>query len=433
MFVRSFFVFLAFVLLVFVSSCRKDQDEIYPKAVISAPAPGATYYLPDTVFVTAEVSDDQNLDYVKIAVTAGNGVPVSSVYQNSDFALNPTVINTSLVLDNVHLSSGPYFVQVTTGDGTNVRESFVQINLVEVPLQLRSVLLFSQSGGETRVDTLNAGVLHPVALVAGNVASAMAGSYHQEIAIAGLAGAGVSFLSAGDFSLWGNLPVQAGQIQQFVTDFWFSDADRRYYVATQDGLVRAVGRKGQQFASYQPGAGFVPKLVRLFDNNVYIFAENEAAGMKVLFVMNKTSGALIQSAQVNFNIKGMYPLSTSEVLLFVDEGNDWTLKKLTKSNLGLSDVGFVAQEGTIKSSVFLDFSGYAVHSSEGIYLLNSGLNQIQSVAGTSDVIRIRVNRITGQIFALTNSSLKEILPEGMVVELSNFPNSMVDFDLLYNK
>jgi len=433
MLVRCFFGIIVSVLVVFSFGCKKDRDEVYPKALITSPNVGRTYYLPDTVYVSAEVSDDRNLEFVKIAVTKGDGVPVSNVYQSNDFSMNATVINTFLVLDNVHIASGPYFVQVTTGDGTNVRESFVQINLVEVPLQLRSVLFFSQSGAETKVDTLNAGVLHPVALVSGNVAFGLAGSYHQEIAIIGLAGAGVSFLSADDFSIWGHLPLQAGQIQQFVTDFWFSDSDRRYYMAAQDGMVRAIGRKGQLFTTYQPGVGFIPKLVRVFDSNVFVFAENQPAGMKVLFVMNKTSGALIQSTQVNFSIKGMFSWSSSEVLLFVDDGNNWMLKKLNKSNLGLSDVGFVPQEGAIKSVEPIGLSGYVVHTSAGVYLVNSGLNQTQFIPGTSSVNRIRVNRITGQILALTNLSLKEISPGGLIVELSNFPNEMADFDLLYNK
>jgi len=419
--------------ILFFTACKKDADDILPQGSINSPSTGKTYYLPDTVYVNASVSDNNVLRFVKLAVTKGDGVPISSVYQQNEFSGTQADINAALVVDDVHITSGNYFIQLTVGDGINTREVFRQIQLIETPLALTGTLFVRNIGQETAIDSLSNGDLLSATTVGGNVSKLLAGSYFQEIVLASTFSSGIRFLNSSGFYEWGVLPIQAGQVQYPVMDMWFSSVDLRYYVALSDGTVRALGKKGQQLLTLNIGSGFVPDMVRVFDTSVFVFARNQAAGMKVLFVFNRTSGVLLQSAQLDFEVNDIFPLSNGSMLLLVTVGNQWTVKQMNASDLSVTDAGVGQTSGSIKSVVKRTDDSYAILTDEGLYLAGPGFSQISLVSGTQSVLQVRENQVSGSLYISTASTWSQVDGNGNLVNPIALPQGVVDFDFLYNK
>jgi hypothetical protein len=430
--VARFVVLIAAVF--FIWGCNKKVDESFPEVSFLGPAVGSTYFLPDTVFVTVQVKDDLNLDYVKISVTKEAGIPVSSVFLENELPGIESTVSCAIICEDVHLETGTYFVQVSVSDGTNVREAFREINLVEVPKQLKATLLFSNQGNATKIDSLSSeGQVIALATVPHSMSFGLAGSYHQEVLIAGTSASGISLLRTDNWVVHGNVPIIGSQVSDFVRDISFQPSRKRYYASCFDGRIRSFSRKGNNYGEYFISQNFVPEIARLIGDKLYVFAHNQSASMKTVFVFNVLTGVLIQSAQVNWNIRGFFPLNNNELLLFGDNGSQWRALRMELEFLNINPLGSVEAPGVLRETLHMGGNRFAIRTQNAVFVINGFQSSAQQVQTSGTVKRIRFNDVTQRLMVLSGGQLLTVDLNGSVLLAQTVGNGVYDFDLLFNK
>jgi hypothetical protein len=129
----------------FLVSCKKDKKtNPAPVITVSLPSSGQSFgYLLDptlktyttTINVSAQVSDNERLTSISVALVDGNyvqqqasvNVPISS----ADF-----VFNINYEVTQFRLQSGTYYIQITASDGTNTVVAYQPIYIYASPAQL---------------------------------------------------------------------------------------------------------------------------------------------------------------------------------------------------------------------------------------------------------------------------------------------------------
>jgi hypothetical protein len=163
--IAIYYLLLVTCNLLLVSGCKKDNKKNNPPPVISISLPAAnqpfSYALDPTlktytttINVSAQVSDNEHLASISVALVDGNyvqqqasvNVPISS----ADF-----IFNINYEVTKFNLASGTYYVQVTASDGANTTVAYQPIYIYTSPAQLWGycVVLKSAPNAISYVDT----------------------------------------------------------------------------------------------------------------------------------------------------------------------------------------------------------------------------------------------------------------------------------------
>ncbi|MBN2746243.1 MAG: hypothetical protein JXR34_05925 [Bacteroidales bacterium] len=120
------------ILTIGLFSCRKNEDTQYPIIQYIKPYENSFFSVGDTIVIQAEISDNENLEFVDITLTDENFNPVLKTY-NPPFNSNPfTLVFDYPIYDNF-LESGIYNIQIRAGDGTQIKNKYQRINIGALP------------------------------------------------------------------------------------------------------------------------------------------------------------------------------------------------------------------------------------------------------------------------------------------------------------
>ena len=104
--IRHFSILL--ILIILVSSCRKTEDETLPVLSINSPAAGTYFHVFDTVFVNVNVSDELNIEWLKLDIISAQNTIVVASQVRTDFSSLSESVNQPLIIDNIHIESGDF-------------------------------------------------------------------------------------------------------------------------------------------------------------------------------------------------------------------------------------------------------------------------------------------------------------------------------------
>ena len=178
--IRAYIWFLAFL---FCFACKK-KDTVPPVVSLSSPSGMSAHDVLDYIRVTGTVTDDSDLEWIKIKVQSVQGLSATETT-----LLNPSGssfdFDEYIHLEDIHLSSGSYYVKVTAFDGVNESSEFVEVILNEVPRVLEKVLITSDGVGSVELFELDNSNFSYLDQMGGDYSSSVANSYWHYIAIAG--------------------------------------------------------------------------------------------------------------------------------------------------------------------------------------------------------------------------------------------------------
>ncbi len=240
-------LFLFFFFSVLLISCKK-KDEVSPYIQITSPNENSNHDVLDTLAVVGSVSDNENLEYVKISLLNEDNITVATAVtlfpETNEYSLNR-----EFIIDNILLESGDYNLLITASDGINESRKYIQISLNEAVTELTGILFVetptSNSVEVKKIIPIAIGTdlsVQQVANFTGDFSAAVTSSVNQAFYIAGK--------ETGQFhaiELLNNTEIWSIQTNPLSGAPYFNDVyeyNGKIYVSFYDGFIKEYNKSG---------------------------------------------------------------------------------------------------------------------------------------------------------------------------------------------
>lgn len=390
--------------IVFFTSCKKD-DTTAPQVSISSPAAQSTYNVFDTIWVSGTVSDNETISAVSIRLLNAAQMPVLPTVQ-VPFSGNQVYFERPVVLSNIHLETGVHFINLFASDGDNDANAFVEINVVEAPLEVLRYVVVSRQAGLVRLDTISPQFqLAMQTQWSGDHSTSAVNSYHQQVVVGGGNVSATFARHPEDGSVLWSLPNgNVGSLPYF-KDVRFSEDHLLTYISDEEGRVRGYSPLGSiSFTAQVPG-GYRPQKVLGHGDKVLVELERIVPPERLLAYFWKTSGVLWQDFLLNKAVVGMFPRTEDRVLLFA---NDNGMSKVQEWSLDNGDWWPRADlsAGELFDVVALNSVDYALAHEDGIYRFNYNTNADVMLVGGVQAQHLAFDKLNGLLLAAVGTELR---------------------------
>jgi len=142
-FKKSYFLFL-FIITISLITCKKEAEKVFPIVVVSSPYENQIYTVLDTMAIMADVTHNKVLKSISMAIVDMELKPVTSRF-NLNPGSNEYRINSNIIIDNIELSSGNYYLHIRASDGENETNSYTKIFIYELPRVLEDIYIITKS------------------------------------------------------------------------------------------------------------------------------------------------------------------------------------------------------------------------------------------------------------------------------------------------
>jgi len=142
-FKKSYFLFL-FIITISLITCKKEAEKVFPIVVVSSPYENQIYTVLDTMAIMADVTHNKVLKSISMAIVDMELKPVTSRF-NLNPGSNEYRINSNIIIDNIELSSGNYYLHIRASDGENETNSYTKIFIYELPRVLEDIYVITKS------------------------------------------------------------------------------------------------------------------------------------------------------------------------------------------------------------------------------------------------------------------------------------------------
>lgn len=367
---KLLFLFLCFSLVLF--SCKK-KDEISPYVKITSPTAYSNYNVLDTLAVTGTISDNEQLEYVKLSLLNEDNITVATAVtlfpEAKEYALNH-----EFIIDNILLESGEYNLLVTASDGENETRKYIEITLNEAVRELTGILFTeTPSSNSVVVKIIKPDLsVEQFAYAAGDFSSAAASSKNQLFYMAGSqTGSLRAFSMLTHAELW-SVPANPLSGAPYFSDVY--EDDGTLYVSFFDGMLKAFDKNGTVKQQIDVG-GY--NCFKIFKMGNLIFSEQQQIGTtnRRLAVYDAESAAQVQAVELDMELVAFCKRNDDNVFVFGNSANQGYMK-----NYVISDNGFwephALESGLVLSAQRVDDNSFLIGQQGAVYYYTYNPNSL---------------------------------------------------------
>ena len=144
------YFFYIFILLISISSCKKDEDTSLPTIQITSPASGSVFSVLDTIYISANISDNEILKSASVYILDDKARNISGT-QSFSVSSNTYTLNTFILLNDIRIESDTYDLVVTASDNYNTKKTYQKINLTSPNKELEKIIILTEDLNNTYV------------------------------------------------------------------------------------------------------------------------------------------------------------------------------------------------------------------------------------------------------------------------------------------
>lgn len=306
---------LLLMYVLFSISCNKNEDSIKPVITATAPATNMQYNTFDSIYVQAEITDEEGLSFVSVELLNADLISVVSPFGRT-VSGNSYSLFTSLVIDNIHLQSGKHYVMITAKDSKNTTRHYIEVYVYGLPLETKGYVSFENDGANFHIRSLYANNDTLLYQGTGTIKGGIVDSYHQQF----------GFLKGPDG------PFEAYPLYPFINSWEIpvSQGGITFCRMQANTLDIQIGFKNQLLSFYQGEKNlsktftsadmYYPELSLIMEDDIITWqktASNTANRIETFF----NSGALKQVTSYNRDIVQMLPKSEDFTYILSNTGD----------------------------------------------------------------------------------------------------------------
>jgi hypothetical protein len=387
------------IFLLFIFSCSKDKDETAPVINVTAPVNGQFINGKDTVKVLATISDDKNLDWVKVSLNNSNGIAVISTTTENPSDKNYQ-LNTSYFVDDVHLASGLYYFDISASDGENVTRKQIEVNLNEVAKTRNGMFVVSNNGATSDITFLDNnynGSFYQS--INGKFLGSAINSYDQQFVHAASNSAGITSIDLKSTNTVWNVSA----INPF-TGFLYDD--RHVFVGLSNFSFKGYDRFGVGNFNGTTNANSYIESAIVHKDYYYVTEQKVIASSNVNLVLYwRASGVEAQQVAINEDIIGLFSTSANQIVLLTNGVSQMGKVVFYDIPLGLKSSPFSINIGKINDCIEISNGVYLTAAGGNLVLVNvnnfTTLPYLNSVAAN----KIKFDFLTNELFVINGSTI----------------------------
>ena len=422
-------IIVCFVLVSF--SCKKVTDEQDPVIIIDLPEENKNINIPDTLHIKAVVSDDNKLESIQIVITDEYFIPAFNSYSYPVDG-NPTKIEDHLVLDDILIESGIYFLKIRASDGVNTKNAYRKIYVNGVPRELNNVIIITKNAGDIVVQSVdNTFSLNHLFTVNGSYETSEINSRHQLLYIAGSYSDHLRAFNLMNYDQEWIIEGENHPPLPYFRNLLYDDD--LLFVSTSKGEIRWYNEHKVNLSSAVMDGKMVPGLCCLHGEFI-VTESSEISGVhKYLLSFYLVSGSPANKLLVDMDIAGIFPKEENKLYVPGNKLNEGGLYIYNTQTNGIEKIRqfdgkkIIASESVDKNNLFIAFG-------DGVYLYTYNLNSLTLFIPALSAQIMRFDAIGSILYiaeSMRVSSYK--YPQGYLIDNVDMPKEIMNMHLHYNK
>jgi hypothetical protein len=430
---RVKFLFLSTfaIAVMMIYSCKK-KDTSEPVITFSSPYSGQTFTVGQSIKVTATITFNSSLQFVKMNMVNSNYVAID-ITQSLTVTGSPMNINTTYTMTNTSLPSGIYYLQISAYDGTNLAIGYQEIMLNALPLKREAIYVVTGSNSaNTKVWKLDsANTISQVIALTGDFSNAAISSADQSLFTTGIYSGNFNCINLNTNTFSWNVPATNNGFPTFERVY---SNDSKNFLAKYDNVINGFDNAGNINYTANTASGTYPHT--LFSDSQYLYAEQRnISGYGVaLNVYYLATGAAFQNIVINQDIVAMFSINSDSLMIFTNNNGIGNVmiydipdnRTTVPVTLPSEKIFSVTQISTIY---------YLIGMQNQVYIFNTrnfgSLNPFATVAAAS---AMKFDSLNQQIFVANAKNLNVYnFPTDTLYKTFNFTDTLKDISILYNR
>jgi len=424
-------IYFLLILIGLLIGCRKE--EINPPPVISLiePYTNKHYNVFDTVFYKASAQDQNGVEYISASIV-NDFLSVVTTTNTQQFNTLSAQVESYLVLDDIHLTSGTYYLMITASDGNNVTRSYTKISIIEEPLVLKNILIFSeQSSSQTEVYSLDSNLFVSKFTYPQGFQSAAINSYNQQIHILGTQGSMSTFTTDDYTEEWYinqiNNPLQSfyGQVDVI---------DNTTFVSFGSGYIKGYDKFGVVRKSFNTqGIQYQPSI--FYKWNYYLIAFEKAIGNQDnrIDVFYYGAGGKKISFYVDFDVVQFFYYREDKIMMWGNKNGKAKLYELSLLYNFIDEIKTLPLE-QLFSAIQVEENIFLAAIGNDIYHFNSNTNSLNIYSAGVHADLLKFEELNSVFFIVNQNTLTvKAYPQNIELLTTTHNQPIKAIEFLYNK
>ncbi len=420
---RKLFIYILLLILV---SCQK-KDENPPILLVSSPNAMSNYSVLDHISVEGNVIDDKDIDWIQIQLLNAN---LNSVAE--EVVLYTDVLDfdfsQSIHIADIHLNSGKYYLKVSASDGHNEVSQFIEINISEIPLELKETYILTNNSQDFDLYQVDGNLTVFIQNFIGDFQAGVSNSYHQHLLLAGDQG-GYGFDPTFSYTLW---TLDANfTIYDFFMRSTYSEQDQLNYFSHGNGSIKGYDKYGNVAFSALMGLNETPEDLIIHNNLIYAEVFTSLLN-KDLVLYFKGSGVENKRISIDQDIVKILPRDEDEVYFFTNENNQgYFYMYFTNINSKVEIHSIPA--GQIYDAISVSSDLLFIAHETGLLRYTYGSNSLVNIIPGEQFSKLKYDQLNGTVLASIGNELRYYTTLGSPLGVVNHTGLIHDFYLYYNK
>lgn len=428
---KKYFYFWS-ILINLLFACKKEGDTQPPVITISVPVYNQAFNVGDELIVQGNVSDESSLKKVAITLLNEQEQPVHRTL-SVDVSSNDQVINTSYLLDNIHLESGAYKLCIFASDGTNDVNTYIPVYIIAIPRVLEKIMIATVStASQTAISTIDsAGTVVSYTNFSGDHLELSVNSYFQELFHCGNATGNFTGIALRDKRVVVNVPVVPSSSVPYFTGFY--EKNDRYYISFYNELVKGYDHTGNITYNATALSGYVVKKMCLNDQHLIAEEQNKITKEQKL-VCYYSTGVAEQNLSMEQEVTSFCERDDAHVMVFGNKAGQGVIQEYDRIANSLWEPYPYKLPGEIKYVLKLDKNTYLLAISNGnIYKYVYTASSVTSFLTGYTAIQMVWDELNNTLYVVEKNKISKLDMKGNPMQTINSATDILKMGLLYNR
>jgi len=423
-------LYLIFILIAVLFSCKKETDTELPSITISKPETNSSYDVLDTIWIKAKITDNEIIKSVSYGITNDKADYVTNT-KTKDYNSKSVDFSGYIILSDVRLESGNYSIALTAFDGENTRKTFRNIYIKALTKKLENIYIITEMASTSKVYELTNEGTDLKYTLNDKITDATINSYLKTFYLLDKSG-NLNALSINNFETY----WQANNLNNNLVDYKgkLLIYDNYCFASVKKNNIQAYDVNGNVRKTAVSGLYAYEPSVFTIQNDYFVnYTYNNTIADNYIEKLYYTSGASQTYYNIKFDAVELLNLNNNEIIVF---GNKQDTIRIAKLKLDATQLQYIDIEFTekLKSAVKISDDVFLFSTQSGLYLYDESMNSYYSVRDDISSEYLFKEELSGQIYCISSNEI-EIINSTYYNTVSNviLPENCVKVLFNYNK